>query len=342
MRKLLLLGLSSLFFIGCSGNDVSSTDEAYGGDGTSGDPASVGSGGEAIQSGQLTAGAWDDNRNYEFFQTYLDEQDVLPGAPQFDDAERDAAHERSLEEAGSRDTLDVALVIDTTGSMSDELQYLAVEFDALASRIDQAYPTAEQRWSLTVYRDHGDAYVVDTTDFTADLGAFQDALASKQASGGGDYPEAPDEALTAANGLSWRQGSTARLMFWLADAPHHGPDAPVMADALRTAAKQDIHIYPIAASGVDELTELTMRSAAQLTLGRYLFLTDDSGIGNSHKEPTIPCYYVTRLDQAILRMVDIEMTGLYREPSTAEVIRTGGDPTDGLCQLEDGQELVAF
>jgi hypothetical protein len=226
--------------------------------------------------------------------------------------------------------------------MMDELSYLAVEFDALASRIEEAYPTAEQRWSFTVYRDHGDDYVVDSVDFTSDLGAFQYSLASQFADGGGDYPEAPDEALAAANDLSWRQGSTARLMFWLADAPHHQQDASAMADAIRAAAERDIHVYPIAASGTDELTELTMRSAAQLTLGRYLFLTDDSGIGNSHKEPTIPCYYVTRLDQAILRMVDIEMTGLYREPSAGEIIRTGGDPADGLCQLEDGQELVAF
>lgn len=115
-----------------------------------------------------------------------------------------------------------------------------------------------------------------------------------------------------------------------------------MVHAARAAAERDVHIYPIAASGIDELTELTMRSVAQLTLGRYLFLTDDSGIGNSHKEPTIPCYYVTRLDDAILRMVDIEMSGLYREPSSGEIIRTGGDPTDGLCQLEGGLELVAF
>ena len=50
-----------------------------------------------------------------------------------------------------------------------------------------------------------------------------------------------------------------------------------------------------------------MRSAAQLTGGRYLFLTDDSGVGGEHKEPNIPCYFVTRLDHAILRMVDIEM-----------------------------------
>jgi hypothetical protein len=98
----------------------------------------------------------------------------------------------------------------------------------------------------------------------------------------------------------------------------------------------------VASSGVDELTELTMRSAAQLTGGRYLFLTDDSGVGGEHKEPSIPCYFVTQLDAAILRMVDIEMTGVYREPTAAELVRAGGDPQEGACELQSGQTVFVF
>jgi hypothetical protein len=81
-----------------------------------------------------------------------------------------------------------------------------------------------------------------------------------------------------------------------------------MADALRDTHDVGVHIYAVAASGVDELTEDTMRSAAELTGGRYLFLTNDSGVGGAHKEPEIPCYFATHLDDAILRMVDIELT----------------------------------
>jgi hypothetical protein len=128
----------------------------------------------------------------------------------------------------------------------------------------------------------------------------------------------------------------------VADAPHHGDNAGAMSDAIRGARELDIHVYPVASSGVDDLVELSMRSSAQLTGGRYLFLTDDSGIGGAHKEPTIPCYFVTKLDDAILRMVDIEMTGAYREPDASEIIRTGGDPQDGACTLESGDEVLAF
>jgi hypothetical protein len=40
---------------------------------------------------------------------------------------------------------------------------------------------------------------------------------------------------------------------------------------------------------------------------------------------------VTKLDAAILRMVDVELSGTYREPYAAEVVRTGGNPKDGAC-----------
>jgi len=145
------------------------------------------------------------------------------------------------------------------------------------------------------------------------------------------------------NQLGWRgDPTTARLAFWVADAPHHADRAAQIAAAIDVAAGQDVHLYPVASSGVDELTEYSMRAAAQLTLGRYLFLTDDSGVGGEHKEPSIPCYFVTRLDDAILRMVDIEMSGDYHEPDSADVIRAGGNPADGACRLASGQTVFVF
>jgi hypothetical protein len=143
--------------------------------------------------------------------------------------------------------------------------------------------------------------------------------------------------------LAWRTDkNTARLAFWVADAPHHAEKADAMVAALRAARSIDVHLYPVASSGVDELTELTMRTAAQLTGGRYLFLTDDSQVGGAHKEPSVPCYFVTHLDNAILRMVDIELSGQYREPAAMDIIRTGGNPQDGACQLESGDRVQIF
>jgi hypothetical protein len=304
----------------------------------------AGSGGD-VQPGTLTAGAWDDNQNYDFFTSYRNaiRQSGRAGLLPFTEAEYDDAFDAFMGQLSNRETLDVALVIDTTGSMGDEMLYLRTEFLALSSSIASAYPSAEQRWSLVVYKDQGDVYVVRSFDFTSDLETFQTTLAEQSAGGGGDTPEAPDAALAATAELDWRAGgATARLAFWVADAPHHDERAAAMASAVRAVRDVGVHLYPVASSGIDELTEHSMRSAAQLTGGRYLFLTDDSGVGNSHKEPTVPCYFVTRLDDAILRMVDIELSGVYHEPTSAQIIRTGGNPEEGSCTLTSGDIVFAY
>jgi hypothetical protein len=105
-----------------------------------------------------------------------------------------------------------------------------------------------------------------------------------------------------------------------------------MLDAVLAVKAAGVHVYPVASSGVAELAELTMRQSAQLTFGRYLFLTDDSGIGGAHAEPTIPCHFVRLLSTSVLHVVDAEMTGDVPTQNLDEVIRIGGEiDQDGFC-----------
>ena len=70
-------------------------------------------------------------------------------------------------------------------------------------------------YGRVAYRDGGDAFFVRGADSTNDLSAFQSTRASLQASGGGDNPEAMNEALrTAVHRQSWRGEGTARLVGW--------------------------------------------------------------------------------------------------------------------------------
>jgi hypothetical protein len=46
-----------------------------------------------------------------------------------------------------------------------------------------------------------------------------------------------------------------------------------------------------------------MRSFALLTNGTYVFITDHSGIGNSHLVPTIGDYEVEKLNDLLVRLV---------------------------------------
>jgi hypothetical protein len=259
------------------------------------------------------------------------------------DSDYAASHMAAMEPPAARQKLDISLVIDTTGSMTDELAYLQSEFLAISTAINARYPNAEPRWSLVVYRDLQDDYVVRPFDFTTDVQLFRAHLAAQSADGGGDFPEAPERGLAEMVKFTWRtDAATAKIAFWVADAPHHPENAAALASAIAQSRAAGVHIYPVASSGVDEFTELTMRSAAQLTLGRYLFLTNDSGVGDDHKEPSIPCYFVTKLDNAIHRMVDIEMTGVYREPAAADILRKGGNPQNGACKLGSGKVVQVF
>ena len=331
---------------GAGGSTVGAGGTSGGGAGTgSGGSGGSGGTGPAGQPGLLTAGAWDDSRNFDRFLRYragLTTQRV-PGLLPIADADYASARDEAQAPLRPHDRLDISFVIDTTGSMGDELRYLQTEFLAISQTISERYPNAEPRWSLVLYRDIGDEYVVRSFDFDGDPQAFQMRLAAQRAGGGGDTPEAPERGLGEMVSFGWRQeASVAKIAFWVADAPHHAQNAQALGSTILQSRATGIHIYPVASSGIDEFTELTMRTAAQLTGGRYLFLTNDSGVGNSHKEPSIPCYFVTRLDNAMLRMIDIELSGVYHEPAPSEIIRTGGNPQNGACALASGESAIVF
>ena len=69
----------------------------------------------------------------------------------------------------------------------------------------------------------------------------------------------------------------------------------------------------------------------------------DSGVGDPHKIPEIPCYFVTKLAKALVRAVGMEVSGNYIGPDPADLIRTVGNPSsDGKCTTEDGQTVQIF
>lgn len=325
-----------------SGGERGSTSPGGSTGGTGGGTTAGTPGADQQIAGKLTAGVWDDNLNFDFFNKYLAESKGMAGLSIVSDLDRKNAHDRALAR-GPKTQLDVAIVLDTTSSMSDEIRYLQAEFDAIAKTVKDRFPQTTPRFGLVVYRDHGDAYVTRSVQFTADAAAFRASLAAQASGGGGDLPEAVPEGLDEGVKLDWRTtGEVARVMFWVADAPQHPGTEQAVNQAVLGAVAKDIHVYPIASSGVTGAAELTMRTTAQVTGGRYIFLTDDSGVGNAHAEPHIPCYVVTPLQGAIIRMVDSEMRGVRSEPAAAEVIRTVGDPKDGRCELQDKSQVVLY
>jgi len=226
--------------------------------------------------------------------------------------------------------MDLALVIDTTGSMGDEMAYLQAELDSIVARLGREAGNLDLRIGVIVYRDEGDDYVVRSMPLTGNFRSVQANLARQESNGGGDTPEAVDQALAAAERMQWRPNA-AKAVLLVADAPPHEQGlAPTLASTERLRS-HGVQIVPVAASGVEDSAQYVMRTMAALTQGRYIFLTDDSGVGNPHAEPDVACYLVTRLDQLIARVLAGIAEGRRIEPAPAEVIRTVGDYDRGRC-----------
>lgn len=228
--------------------------------------------------------------------------------------------------------VDLVFVFDTTGSMGDELAWLTKEFKGIVSRAKRAAPGADFRFGLVAYRDKGDAYEVQNYGFTLKQSQMQRWLRGLNADGGGDYPEAADRALRAAVDLNWKRGKGERLIFHIADAPPHKSNSLAYTRAAQIAAGKGVQIFGLGASGVGDEAEYLMRQASLVSGGRYLFLTDDSGVGQAHAEPKVACYRVTRLKALLSRVLASELTGKRVEAAQSEVIRSVGVYSDGFCQ----------
>lgn len=227
--------------------------------------------------------------------------------------------------------LDLLLAIDTTGSMTDELSYLQAELDSIVASLRRIRPGTDIRVGLVVYRDDGDDYVTRRFEFTGDLARLRQQLVEQRAGGGGDYPEAVDRAFAEADRFDWREDA-AKVLLHVADAPPHAERATAAWEQALALRTRGVHIVPVAASGVADDAQYLMRSMAALTQGRYLFLTDDSGVGLPHDEPNVPCYVVTRLDGLIERVVASLLVGQRIEPRADEILRRTGDHDRGTCR----------
>lgn len=224
-------------------------------------------------------------------------------------------------ENSSSKALDLALVVDTTGSMSDELSYLQKELESVIERSARDNGNIPVRLSVNFYRDDGDEYVVRDFDFTDDISHAVDILNQQNADGGGDNPEKVNAALDSAiNGLSWNEDST-KLLFIVLDAPPHNDDNDAVAqmnELTYQAAEKGIRIIPILASGGDKETEFLMRDFALKTGGSYLFLTDDSGVSvGGHITPTTGAYTVEKLNDLMVKVIN---RYLANAAATAEYI----------------------
>ena len=203
-------------------------------------------------------------------------------------------------------SLELAFVVDATGSMGDEINYLKSELLDVLKNVEKNLKNTKVSYSSVFYRDKGDEYVTKKFDFSESAEQMINFIKNQKANGGGDTPEAVVEAMeTAIDEMKWSNQNSTKLMFLLLDAPPHLSDENIekLQQKIKLASKKGITIIPIAASDTDKQTEYLMRTFALLTNGTYTFLTNDSGIGNNHIEPTASEYEVEKLNDLLLRLI---------------------------------------
>ncbi|MBQ8432519.1 MAG: VWA domain-containing protein [Clostridia bacterium] len=223
--------------------------------------------------------------------------------------------------AAKNNAIELMFVVDVTGSMGDELSYLNNEIADVVNRVVVANPGVQIRLALLFYRDHTDSETFAYFDFTDvtnknGLEAVQSTIRAQRATGGGDTPEAVEDALKMAIEKQWSSDSTTRILFQILDAPPHSgsENRKNFYDAVLCAAEKGIRICPVICSGANSLTEYLMRQAALSTGGTFVFVTDDSGIGNSHHDPQLPNVTVEALNSLIVRLINGYHTGTFAPP----------------------------
>jgi hypothetical protein len=133
--------------------------------------------------------------------------------------------------------LDVAIVVDATGSMQNIIDDLKRRLAEIARTMQRLVPTA--RIGAVAYRDRDDGnvataprqsedFVVKWTDLTFNVSKVQTFLSGIVAEGGGDWKEAVKEGLECAmKQLKWRPDAKKAIII-VGSSPPHDEDLPAI------------------------------------------------------------------------------------------------------------------
>lgn len=244
------------------------------------------------ETAKLQAEIWVDGKKYEI-------KALKPAVEGFNNL-------KAIAECKTPQNVDIMWAVDATGSMGDEIEYLKTELLDVIGRAKSRNPELAYRMGTVFYRDHGDEYLTRSSPLSSDMLKTVEFIQNQFAGGGGDYPEAVHSALEEAIfNQKWSENAVARICFLVLDAsPHQAPEVIAsLHKSIQEAARLGIRIVPIAASGVQKDTEFLMKFFGLATNGSYVFLTDHSGIGGKHMEPTTDEYKVEPLNNLLVRLI---------------------------------------
>lgn len=203
--------------------------------------------------------------------------------------------------------VDIAFIVDATGSMTDEIAFLKKDLQDILTQASKADTDKTIYTGTVFYRDVDDIYLTRTSPFTSNITETIEYIGEQRADGGGDLPEAVHTALEVSlSGLQWHSSAYSKMAFLILDAPAHVDHQGVIASlqkSVREFAARGIKLIPVFCSSGDKTCEFMCRQFAILTGGTYVFLTNDSGVGEEHVQASVGKYQVEHLNALMLRLI---------------------------------------
>lgn len=200
-----------------------------------------------------------------------------------------------------RPRIDVVFVIDSTGSMADEIRTVKTHLTKIIKEVEGGQPRPYLRVGVVAYRDHKPQeyeYLYRKLELTSNVEKAVQFIWNIEARGGGDLPEAVADGLNLAiNNMNWNDvvaaqnqeilpyPSTKKLIFLIGDAAPHGegssdrsyqqgcPDGHSYKENIADAREKGIKIYTISGSGIDGVGVRVFKDIASRTGGDYTHLS---------------------------------------------------------------------
>jgi Cutinase/von Willebrand factor type A domain/PKD domain len=178
--------------------------------------------------------------------------------------------------------LDVVFVIDSTGSMSEEIEEVKENVAALVQQIGSI--NSDYRLALVDYKDtpEEDSEYQSRLDtgFTTDIPNFKQHLDAIEAGGGGDEAESVYSGLMTALNLDWRAGAK-KIVVQIGDAPAKDPE-PITGLTLRAVQLKALSVDPATIdtfqSGDEADTRTSFMDIANATGGQFVQLPDSENL----------------------------------------------------------------
>lgn len=215
----------------------------------------------------------------------------------------------------ARGDIDIAFVIDSTGSMQDDVDAVRSRVHEIVTRVEKN--ASSHRFALVDYKDHpkfdSANYLAKTQlDFTSDPKALEKALGSLTYKGGnlGNVAASAHSGVMQALKLKWRDG-VRKIVIVIGDAPPRDPE-PGTGYTAASVAKAAWEIDPAVVYGID---------TGGLTSSAFKDLVNRSG--GTIAESASPDNVATLINQAI----DSELTKPFAWIQGPYVVKAGDSLT---------------